>query len=132
MCKAQRRLQHPQQRAARAALLLRRAVLQLHLGELQVPIAVFVPDEAVDRAGEVVEAVFLEALGHFSLGVLQLAHDPAVGKRKFHGRGVVRAAVLALGVHQHEARGVPQLVAEVAVALAAVQVEVERAREAGE
>ena len=33
--------------------------------------------------------------------------------------------VVALDVHQHEAGGVPQLVAEVAVALAAVQVELD-------
>ena len=45
---------------------------------------------------------------------------------------LVQAGVLALGVHQHEARRVPQLVAEVAVALAAAEVEVERAREARE
>ncbi len=40
-----------------------------------------------------------------------------------------KAAVLALGVHQHEAGGVPQLVAEVAVALAAAEVEVDIAAE---
>src|SRR6185503_20530939 len=44
----------------------------------------------------------------------------------------VHAAVLALGVHQHEARRVPPLVAEIAVALAAAEIEIERAREGGE
>ena len=42
---------------------------------------------------------------------------------------LVEADVLALDVHQHEARRVPQLVAEVAIALAAVEIEVERAVE---
>jgi hypothetical protein len=40
-----------------------------------------------------------------------------------------RPTVLALDIHQHEARRVPQLVAEVAIAFAAVQVEVQRPRE---
>ena len=61
---------------------------------------------------------------------LQLADDPAVDEGKLHRARLVAAAVLAFGVHQHEARRVPQLVAEVAVALAAAEVEVERAREA--
>src|SRR3954449_4785777 len=42
------------------------------------------------------------------------------------------AAVLALAVHQHEAGRVPELVAEVAVALAPLRVEVDVAAEAGE
>ena len=42
------------------------------------------------------------------------------------------AAVLAVAVHQHEARGVPQLVAEVAVALAALQVELDVAAGRGQ
>ena len=42
---------------------------------------------------------------------------------------VLQSAVLALAVHQHEARGVPQLVAEIAVTLAAAQIEIQRARE---
>jgi hypothetical protein len=43
-----------------------------------------------------------------------------------------RPQVLALDVHQHEAGGVPQLVAEVAVALAAAHVELDVAARAGE
>ena len=45
---------------------------------------------------------------------------------------LVQAAVLAFAVHQHEARGVPQLVAEVAVALAALAVEVDAAAQRGQ
>src|SRR5438270_12773955 len=36
---------------------------------------------------------------------------------------------MPFGVHQHKTRSVPELVAEVAVALAAIEIEVERARE---
>ena len=63
------------------------------------------------------------------LRLLQAAEQPAVDERQRRRLRLVEAAVLALDVHQHEARRVPQLVAEVAVALAAVQVEVERAVE---
>ena len=53
--------------------------------------------------------------------------------RRALGLGVLgEAAVLALAVHQHEARRVPELVAEVAIALAALRVEVDVAAERGE
>ena len=137
------------QRAARGALFRRPALLDLHLGDLQVPVAVLVPDEAVERVGHVVQAVLGKALLHRSLHTLDLAADPAVNRREAHvavegagglrqtaigiehGRGalglgvLLQPAVLILAVHQHEARGVPQLVAEVAVALAALGVEVD-------
>src|SRR6185436_10201120 len=73
---------------------------------------------------------------------LQLAADPAIRGREAHvaversagrafGLAVLdQAAVLALGVHQHEARRVPELVAEVAIALAALGVEVDVAAQA--
>ena len=44
----------------------------------------------------------------------------------------VEATVLTFSVHQHELGGVPKLVAEVAVALAALAVEVHRAAQAGQ
>src|SRR3989442_723709 len=66
----------------------------------------------------------------FGFDALQLADDPAVDVGKLDRRALVEAAVLARGVHQDEAGRVPQLVAEIAVALAAAQVEAERAREA--
>ena len=49
------------------------------------------------------------------------------------GLGVLfEAAVLALAVHQHEAAGVPELVAKVAVALAALGIEVDAAPQRGQ
>src|SRR5205809_2873408 len=95
-----------------------------------VPVAILVPDKAVDGVGGVVEAVFGEAFLHLGFDPLQLADDPAVDVGKLDRRALVEAAVLARGVHQDEAGRVPQLVAEIAVALAAAQVEAERAREA--
>ncbi|MNV18634.1 hypothetical protein D3C71_1094660 [compost metagenome] len=136
---AQDGFERADQRAARGALLRFGAVLDLHLGDLQVPVAVLVPDKVVDRVGHVVQAVFLKALGDFGLGLLQQRADPAVGLAELHvavGRasglafflGVLfQAAILAFAVHQHKAAGVPELVAEVAVALAALAVEVDAA-----
>jgi hypothetical protein len=141
---AQDRFERADQRAARGALLRFVAGLDLHLGDLQVPVAVLVPDELVDRVGHVVQAVFGEALGHLGLGLLQQRDDPAVGAAELQvavGRAadlavvlrvLQQAAVLAFAVHQHEARGVPELVAEVAVALAALGVEVDAAAQRGQ
>ena len=72
-----------------------------------------------------------EALGDCGLGALQLADDPAVDRGQLHRQRLVQPAVASLGVHQHEAGRVPQLVAEVAIALAALQVEVDVAPERG-
>src|SRR6185436_18707407 len=111
----------------------------LYFGDLQVPVAVFIPDEPVDGTGNVVEAVIGEAFADFCLGSLQLADDPAVGLGKIKiapraailGGMFLETAVLAFAVHQHESAGVPQFVAEVAVAFAAAQVEIEGSREGG-
>ena len=144
MHQPQHRFEHAQQRAPRRALLGLVRRLQLHLGDLEVPVAVLVPDERVDRLRDGVEPVFGEALLDCGFDALQLASDPAVGLREDEvvverltrralGLGVLgEAAVLALAVHQHEAGRVPELVAEVAVALAALGVEVDVAAKAGE
>ncbi len=137
MRQTQRRLEHAQQRTPGRALLRVGPGLHLNLGDFDIPIAVLVPHELVDRAGGIVETVLGEALFHLRFGLLQQAHDPAVRLRKlqvsagtaFFGGMVPEPAILAFAVHQHEATGIPQLVAEVAVAFATVQVEVERARE---
>src|SRR5574340_1015604 len=92
------------------------------------------PDEGVDRVGDQVEPVRREAVGDSRLDALQLAGDPAVGAREAQRRRrrvVCESAVVLLAVHQHEAGRVPQLVAEVAVALAALAVEVDAASQRG-
>ena len=102
------------------------ALGELFLRHLQVPVAVLVPHEAVNGPRHVVESVFSEALLDLRLDTLQRAHDPAIPRREFDRLRLIQPAVLAFGVHQHEAGGIPQLVAEIAIAVAAVQVEVER------
>ena len=78
----QHRFQHPHQCAPRGALLGLAASLQLYLGQFEIPIAVFVPDEFVQSARGEVEAVAVEALAHFLFCALQPAHDPAIDDRR--------------------------------------------------
>ena len=140
MRQAQRGFQHAQQRAACSPALGRIRVVQFHLGQFQIPVAVVVPDEAVDGVGRQIEAVFGQRLRHLGRGALQPGHDPAVHRAEVHvlaGAAVLvagfgKTVVVAFHVHQHEAGGIPQLVAEVAVALTAADVEIQRAREIGQ
>src|SRR5439155_8255770 len=115
-----------------AALRCLAALRELFLRHLQVPVAVLVPYEAVNGPGDVVESVFTEALLDLRLDTLQRAHDPAIPRGELDRLRLIQPAVLAFGVHQHEAGGIPQLVAEIAITVAAVQVEVERDGKGGE
>ena len=70
MRQSQHCFQYAQQGAARAALLRRCAVLQLHLGEFHVPIAVFIPHQFVNCIGRIVEAILCERGSNVGLGAL--------------------------------------------------------------
>ena len=141
MCQAQDGLQHADQGAPRGTLLRVGPSGDLHLGDLQVPVAELVPDKLVDGVGDIVEPVFLEAPCHLGLGLLQRRGDPAVGLAEHQiamrrparlalcFRVLAQPAVVAFAVHQHEARRVPQFVAKVAIALAALGVEIDIAPE---
>src|SRR5690606_10087981 len=126
-------LQHAHQGAAGDAQALGGGVLvpQHRLDQLQVPGAVLVPDELVDRLGGQVEAEGDDLAGDVHFAALQRRDDPAVQRGQFAGF-VVEAAVLAVGVRPHEVGGVPQLVAEVAVALDAAHVELDVAAGGGQ
>ena len=140
--RAQRGLEHVQQHLGR--LLGQRAVVtvQQRLAQLQVPVAELVPHEVVERLAAFVQAVGLYARVGGGQGHVQAGENPAVGKRRdrrAHASGprvrVPRGAcrlplftILALQAPQHVARGVPQLVGEVAVALDALDGERDAAR----
>ncbi len=133
MRQTQRGLQHANQGAAGAALAFGRGAFipQQRLDQFQVPGAVLVPDEFVQRLCGQVEAEVFQLAGHFGFGALQRGDDPAVHGGQFDGR-VIDARVLALGVLEDEVGGVPQLVAEVAVALDAAHVELDVAAGGGQ
>src|SRR3546814_19600838 len=92
-----------------------RFALQQRLGELQIPVAVGVPDELVERLRRLVEAVALDGPPHPRFGLGELADDPAVDPLPVAGG--IEAGVVAALVHLAEAGGVPDLGAAVAVAL---------------
>ncbi len=101
----------------RPRLVLGRAVLavQHRLGELEIPVAEEVPDEAVEHRRGLVELVGLECRRGCRGGARRLGGDPAV-ERLLRTRRVEAGdapAVIVLG----EAGGVPELGGEVAVAL---------------
>ena len=85
------------------------------LDEFEIPVAEHVPDELVERRRRLVELVFVECRAHARLGARRLAGDPAVDGDARGERIVIR--VMRHAVHLGKARGVPQLGAEVAVAL---------------
>ena len=80
MGQAQHGLEYAYQRPPSGARFLLRTLLDLNLGEFQVPVAELIPDEFVDGAGQQVEAVVSEMLRHIGFGALQAADDPAVGE----------------------------------------------------
>ncbi len=140
MQRAQQRFEHHDQRAARAALLRLRAGLGLQhrLGELEIPVAELVPGEFVQRRGGEVEAIVVERRVHLRQRVSEARDDPAVGHGEFGftdqaaARGRRRSGRITLQRHEHEARRVPDLVAEVAVAVDAAEIEVDVACRSGE
>src|SRR5512145_3124214 len=102
MRKAQRGLKHAHEGAARAALDLDVRILRLALRDLDVPVAVLVPYEAIDRGGGAVEAIVGERLLDLRFGALLPADDPAVDEGELRGL----REILALHIHQDEARRV--------------------------
>src|SRR3546814_14647405 len=87
----------------------------LRLGELQVPVAVGVPDELVERLRGLVEAVVLDGAAHLGLDLGELADDPAVHPLAVAGR--IEAGLVAASVPSAEARRGPEPGAEDATTL---------------
>ena len=123
--------QYAHEGAACGALGCRAAGLDLHFCQLDVPVAIFVPHKFVQRLRGKVEAVGFKGFGNGGFGLLQFADNPLVGEGKRQRLHFVLTAVFVFGVHQHEIGGVPQFIAEVAVAFGAFEVEVDAAAEAG-
>ena len=134
MQRAQQRFEHRHQRAARAALLRLGGglALQHRLGELQVPVAELVPGEFVQRRGREVEAVLGERAVDLRERGGEARDDPAIGDGEFRVADQIALARSPSTVISTKRARVPQLVAEVAVAADAAEVEVDVARRAGQ
>ena len=117
---AQQQFQHFQQGAADCRLAGRVGALipKQRLGQFQVPVAVFAPSELMDRACVKIESIGIQRLGSCGDHLPGPGANPAIGQAGLPGS----RQILALGVHQHEPRRVPELVAEIAVALGAGEV----------
>lgn len=107
---------------------LHRAV-ECGLGQFHEPIAERIPGKFVQRLREQVETVVGVVRVGFCGDLVQTRQDPLLcfGARLRHA-----VETRAFGVHQHKARGIPQLVAEVLVAFGAAQVELDIAAMRGE
>ena len=89
--------------------------VQDRLGELQIPVAECVPDEMIGRVRRIVEAVLLDGFGDGGGRALRFAGDPAVDGLLRAGRVEILRRQAA--VHLAEARRVPELGREIAIAL---------------
>src|SRR5215469_9978584 len=89
-------------------------ILQDWLDELEVPIAVLVPDEVVERIRSTVESVSLQLRRHGGDGAVEAAENPAVRESPLGwwqwGAGTIKT-------HQAEPGGVPDLIGEIPVPL---------------
>ena len=88
--------------------------------QFEVPVAILVPDEFVHGLRGEVEAVSGECFAHDGDGAVERAVYPAVGGAFFGKR--CGGDGLPFGLHEDEAGGIPQFVAEVAVAFDALEV----------
>ena len=128
---AKDRFQHANQRLTRTALRGFVALSHLDLRQFEVPVTVLVPNEGVDGVGSVVKTPLGHGLVNFSDRAVEFVHDPTIDEAQLHFGAGFHAAVLTGDVHQHETRGVPELVAEVAITFGTLQVEVDVATEVG-
>src|SRR5262252_11041996 len=83
------------------------------LDQLEIPIAVNVPDKVIDRASGLVETEGLNGFGDRARRALGLAGDPAVERDL--GASRIEAALWHAVIDLREARGVPKLGREVAI-----------------
>src|SRR5438309_899338 len=115
----QGRLEHANQGRLRARTLAGvLGVIEGQLRDLQIPVAELVPQELVQHGGRVAEPVFLERGASLGDGRRQPALDPDVGERRRRLLGERR--VEPAQIREDQARGVPDLVGEVPVALDAL------------
>ena len=91
----------------RAGLSLGGALLTRQHGfcKFEIPIAIDVPDETVDRARGVVESTGFDRFGHLARGARRLVGDPAVQRLLRLGR--IEAGGLSAAVHLGETAGIP-------------------------
>ena len=123
MQQLQRLVAHPGDHGARLGLGRAVRAGQHGLRELQIPVAVDVPDEAIGRAGRLVEAIALDRRGDLARRLGKLVPDPLV--QRLGRKPRIEAGHQRRAVHLAEARRVPELGREIAIALDALRRELD-------
>ena len=97
-------------------------IIEPRFCQLDVPVAELAPDKLVDHAPRFAQLELLQILRHARRRLLAARQDPAVGERIVLRRRS-EARIEVLQIHEHEARGVPQLVREISRRFDALPVE---------
>ena len=116
MQQLERLIQHIHQHTAGGVGLLCIAGVQAGLCDLDEPVAVDIPDKAVDLGSSQTHLIVLQIIGHGTGHLIQLGQHPLVAHVQQLFTGQTRLKVLGQ-VHQHKAGGVPQLIGKVAGSL---------------
>ena len=111
--------QHVEQHFLRCDLGLLVLAVEAGLGQLDIPVAVAVPDEVVYLAGGDAQLVVIHIVADLTDNAVELGEDPLILDLKLFGQLVAVDGE----VHHHKARCVPELVAEVAHGFALLNVE---------
>ena len=82
MQQAQALVQHVGQHLAGRLGRLRIVAVEPHLGRLDVPVAIFVPEELIELASGLAQLPVVDQPGRLLLRMGQAAQDPAIGQRQ--------------------------------------------------
>ena len=113
MQELERAQQHVIKHFLRGLFALFIAAVEALLGKLDVPVAEVAPHKIIELGGSQAQLELLQVVGDFARGFLELGENPLVTQLQLIRRGHALGRE-AFQVHQHEARGVPNLVDEVA------------------
>ena len=88
------------------------ALLQSDFGELDIPVAEYIPDEIIELLNCDAELKSLKIFRYFLSKVVKEAYNPFILEREIAGKALFD--FLIADIHQNESRGVPELVCKVA------------------
>src|SRR5260364_185111 len=121
MRQAQRCFKRMQQSMAGDALLRLCSRLYLHFCKFNIPIAVFIPDKLINRLCNQIKAEIGKVFFNRRTESLQRGEYPAVCA----GLSVLNVALVVRTMYEYKARRIPKFVAEIAISLAARQIEID-------
>src|SRR5260363_101863 len=127
MRQAQRCFKRMQQSMAGDALLRLCSRLYLHFGKFNIPIAVFIPDKLINRLCNQIKAEIGKVFFNRRTDSLQRGEYPAVcaGLSVLNVALIFRIALVVRTMYEYKARRIPKFVAEIAISLAARQIEID-------